>query len=313
MAELLRYIDFDGANGSGTIGSPYNSITNFFTGEGATVDLVTDGDNYVVSVTGSTDSVENLTTPTGWTTGITNDIEFVGDATANEFDDTKACISPATGSSGIIVGPGIEHITFKDIQFKNNNVSGTYISMVIFQPGSGASDAECHIEHCIVDGQDNRGRNFYFGSVGTGNGSVTNSIIYDTTTGSSSTGVEVNDTGWTVNVDNTLISNCTQAGIERVAGTVSATDTVIADCGTDFLGTITVDYCASDDGTGTNAQTLSVTRSDDFTDYVAYDFEPVGTGVLSGNASDSGDIGPIYVSSSVVPPAVYANSNQIIY
>jgi hypothetical protein len=58
--------------------------------------------------------------------------------------------------------------------------------------------------------------------------------------------------------------NCTAytgfRGFTRTAGTVTCTNCIAANqiaAGSSFNGTITVDHCCSDDGTGTNAQTPS--------------------------------------------------------
>jgi hypothetical protein len=89
------------------------------------------------------------------------------------------------------------------------------------------------------------------------------------------------------------IWNCTidnfQNGIERDDGTVTAKNcAVLNSSGDDFNGTVTVDYCASDDGTGTNAQTLDSTNNyqDEFNDQANNDYNMISGSICVGNGVD---------------------------
>ncbi len=64
----------------------------------------------------------------------------------------------------------------------------------------------------------------------------------------------------TVDILNCIVANHGDEGINRGGGTVTVKNTAvfgIAMGGGDFVGTITVDHCASDDGDGTNARAPS--------------------------------------------------------
>lgn len=83
----------------------------------------------------------------------------------------------------------------------------------------------------------------------------------------------------TTHVHNCVVNGkSTAIGIDRSGGTVSVKNTAVFNCTNDFNGTITADYCASDDGDGTNAVDISPggTEATDwaaaFTDYTNHDY-----------------------------------------
>ncbi len=99
---------------------------------------------------------------------------------------------------------------------------------------------------------------------------------------------------------NTYIENCTIVhshvgsgdGIHATGASYTyITNCTIADCTDDIDNSganVTIDYCASDDGDGTNSQTLSGTRSNDFTDWAGGDYSAPSGSVQV----DNGDATP---------------------
>lgn len=71
---------------------------------------------------------------------------------------------------------------------------------------------------------------------------------------------------------------------DSTSGTFNVKNCTVADGSSDeFNGSPTIDYCASDDGDGTNAQTLSGTRANDFTDWNNGDYSIVSGSVQENN------------------------------
>jgi len=126
-------------------------------------------------------------------------------------------------------------------------------------------------------------------------------------------------TGAPANLYNCLAYNC-RGGYYKAGGTVNIYDSVALNCTDDFAGTPDViDYCASDDGDGTNDVTEDGGGADwtgDFTDGSAGDWTlltdsglkgaagAAGSAIFStdmdGNARDDWSVGPAeYVSSGV--------------
>lgn len=108
---------------------------------------------------------------------------------------------------------------------------------------------------------------------------IINSIIRGFTRGAYSANVN------TMNLWNSIIHSCPTAGAQRDAGTVNTANCCVFDNGDDFSGTINISYCASDDGDGSNPQTLDADKSKEFAGYTAEDYGLVSTSVCIGNGA----------------------------
>lgn len=86
-------------------------------------------------------------------------------------------------------------------------------------------------------------------------------------------GVRINDSDSTANVVNSTIHNC-YTGCAESAGTLNVLNSIVFDCSDDFnITNGSINYCASDDGDGTNA--ISPSGSDwanELPDYATDDF-----------------------------------------
>lgn len=117
---------------------------------------------------------------------------------------------------------------------------------------------------------------------------IYNTIIYGGGSSASSIGVTMADGSYTLTILNCTIYNW-GLGVDEASGIVQITNSVVAENTTDFNAfgdPTTIDNCASDDGTGSNPQTLSGTRANDFTDVANGDFSLVSGSVCIGNGLD---------------------------
>ncbi|MHA2065464.1 MAG: hypothetical protein ACXABY_13910, partial [Candidatus Thorarchaeota archaeon] len=121
-----------------------------------------------------------------------------------------------------------------------------------------------------------------------GGNTVYNCIIYDWKTHATSRGISAS--GGTNVIYNTTIWNSGGAGVVNF-GTMTLKNCVSALSPDDFLnfGSLTVDYCASDDGDGTNAVAPSGGDWDnEFTDKDNGDFSLAGGNCQDGGTDDPG-------------------------
>lgn len=116
---------------------------------------------------------------------------------------------------------------------------------------------------------------------------IWNCIVYDMTYGSGGAGIALGS-GSNMYVYNCTVYNCYR-NIRRFTGTVTVKNTASFDGFDDFVGTMTIDYCASDDGDGTNAVTPS-DWSTVFEDYTSGDFhlKSTDTDLIGAGTDDPG-------------------------
>lgn len=116
---------------------------------------------------------------------------------------------------------------------------------------------------------------------------IWNCVVYDMTYGSGGMGIGLGN-GSNLYVYNCSVYNCYR-NIRRFSGTVTVKNTVSFGSSYDFVGTMTIDYCASDDGDGTNAVTPS-DWSTVFEDYTAGDFhlKSTDTDLIGAGTDDPG-------------------------
>ncbi len=220
----------------------------------------------------------NMITPNGGTESIN-----VQRSETGIFDTAKYAIE-ADSASGLV-----------RISDSGNQQHGTRITGIqIHDVGTSASN-ECIanvnsttdiiIDKCILN----------CGTGGDGifiNGATTTMVIKNTTVynpgtqGGSSEGIYVANVG-TCDIYNCTVYNFND-GIERDAGTVTVTNCAVFGNADDFDGTMTISNCASDDGDGSNAQTLDSSSgyANEFTSVAGDDFSLVSGGVCGENGTD---------------------------
>ncbi len=182
-------------------------------------------------------------------------------------------------SNGIAVNNSIAHVRLTGLQIKT---TGTWIRYGYY---CGLSAANDRIDSCI------------FASTNTGSGShgiyiggsfgvhkIFNTIVYDNV---NSSGIHIS-AGTDVDILNCTIEGCSK-GIECSGGTVDVANCAIFNNGDDFSGAFnSISHCASDDGDGTDAQTLDSTNDyeNEFTDAPNHDYSLVSGSVCVGNGTD---------------------------
>lgn len=298
-ANIIKYVDPDAVGaGNGTSWADAYTTLNQCVSDNEQ-DLTDGGGDvfhaYCRSSSGGDDTTAVIIDD--WTTSATNPIIVHEDGTDGgdgacddvngQYDESKYVLKVANNHN-------ISNFQFAD-----------FIGLQIYQDGGA-------VKHCIQ-----------VQSVGgTKTTNVSYCVIYIDNT-SACNGIYINDATDTLKAWNTIIYsdktdavgvqsnnssacelyNCTIRGFwygcNRVAGTMSVKScAVFANhaSGADFNGTITVDRCASDDATGTNARTLDSSGSPayatEFTDHPAGDFTLIAGGECAGyGATDQGGLG----------------------
>lgn len=167
------------------------------------------------------------------------------------------------------------------VQTDNTNAAG-------FSSGNIAtfsSTTGIIVDKCIVKNESTAGNAIRIADA-SATATIKNTSIYkEGTQGTNSEGLLVSS--GTVLLLNSTVNNFND-GIERDAGTLTVTNCAVFNNNDDFDGTMTIDSCASDDGDGTNSQTLdsSSNYANEFTDITTFDFSLVSGGVCEENGTD---------------------------
>jgi len=282
-AEVVRYVDPDsvGTPDGLTWATAYLSLSLWEAGEGT--NLVSDGDWHHVYCRASSGSADTTqVTINGFTTDSTHYIVVEaadGDqALKTGISTSRYRLALDPGNTGIILVED-NYVTIKGIQ-----IVGTFST---HGHDIKITATNCKVDSCYLTG-DLTGDHWNFGvEVGTGPDTIFNTIATGFNNTNTNAGFRT-DTG-TMYVYNSISYDC-YAGVRNGSGTVVATNcAVFSSTGEDFNGTITVDYCASDDGTGTNSVAASGSDwANEFPDYATLDFTMINTG----NAYHGGTTGP---------------------
>lgn len=159
----------------------------------------------------------------------------------------------------LATGHRIENATqIFDIENSNTTVDGIQCKNTGAGIISSGAIGTITLDSCIIASQAGNGEAFQFDHSGGGTDTIINCVVYKTKeVGGTSAGLRATGsvTG-TVNIINSTLSGYND-GIERDGGTMTATNCAVFNNDDDFDGTITIDYCASDDGDGTNAVDIS--------------------------------------------------------
>lgn len=256
MAEVIRYWDTDiiGGTGSGVdLANAYSSMTAWEAAE--QTDLVTDTDWHHVYFTASLGGAEDgQTLIRGWTTGAANYILME----ALSSDRAKK----TSFDTGIYRKTGTDHATGTIyIREEYVRIDGMQVGVNITDVGYGmlmgdidATGNDIRIYNCRIEA---------LSASGTGGGSAINVLDADADVSiwnSIFRGfVSGTDSGFRcvqITCNTTIIYNCilegNVQGLRSTSGTITAINNSVFNNTDDFVGTITANYNASDDGDGTN-------------------------------------------------------------
>jgi len=268
MAQVIRYVDPDatGANNGTSWADAYTSLSAWESAE--QTDLVSDGDYHTVYCrsSGGTDDTTYVVI-NGWNTGVSNYIEIIGnDFPSNaQWDGTKYVIGTSATYDIAIYE---QYVYIINIQDAPTAGSGIYPTV-----------ANCYIDSCYLNGGNNS-------VIGVNNQSGGTVYIYNTILEDGSQAVKNYGTAY---IYNCTIYDWSGQGIYNISGgTLTAKNCAVGNCGDDFLnsGSITIDYCCSDDGDGTNSQNPSGSNWDNEFTTPGTDFSLESGGNCVGNGTD---------------------------
>lgn len=160
-----------------------------------------------------------------------------------------------SGTMGIAVRD--EYVRIDGLQIQLTSSSGFNSAIVLQSIAAGGSDIR--ISNCIVAGVVSGtavSRGIYVGDADITIAKIWNCIVYDFINGTNNC-PGIGGYGGNVDIFNCTVYNCYR-GILRQTDTVNVYNSAVFGNADDFNGTFaTIDYCASDDGDGTNAVTPS--------------------------------------------------------
>lgn len=224
----------------------------------------------------------------GWTTASGQDITAIGDDfPADGIPDGAKSIFHTNDAIANMFSVREDFVNLQKLQIKVTDTgSSTIVGIVQILVGAGAI---LNVDSCIITG------------VLSGTGSVTgiragdadgtinafNTIIIDFVSGADSGMRAFVTEGGTMNCFN-CTSEGNRYGYWEISGTMNCHNCVAANSFDDFNGTPTVvDYCASDDGDGTNAQAPNGgVWTNEFTNLAGEDYSLKSGGNCVGNGTD---------------------------
>ena len=290
-AQVIRYVDTDATGGTyngESWGTAYQSLAAWGAAEGT--NLVSDGNYHTVYCRASGGTAD--TGPiliSGWTTDATHYIEIIGfDFPATGILDETAYRITATNTSALTLGE--ENVRISNIQIIVTCTATAYGIAVSIT----GSPIDVRIDSCIVKG-------ICSGS-GTGMGisggtdtdvviKISNTVVYGFISGADTEFRGIYSPAWvTADIYNCTIYNCGYGVTRASFGTTTVKNCAIGTCNDDINGTVTVDYCCTDDGDGNHAQdALSGDWDNEFTDANNGNFTPVvGGNIIANDLNDPG-------------------------
>lgn len=307
MAIVTRYVNTAAsAGGNGTTNATtsgdnthaYNSLAAWNAAEAT--DLVTAGDSHVVICTGGQDTLTGQISFAGWTTGASNTLTIKSNDVrnpANGFaDGYRLYISKASGEFHIFYALK-DYVTLENIYAEGNSTAGGTVHCASL---TGIVYAGLVFDSCWfrVSGSATAGKSCIqsHGSADNSTSIIIKNCILDagTVSGGVSYGFRgLYASGADVFIYNCTITNHTGAGVTAQGETIVVKNCAVFNNADDFQvlsGTISADYCASDDGDGTNPVDISPggTESTDwaaaFMDYANGDFRIKDTNSVLYNA-----------------------------
>jgi hypothetical protein len=273
MAEVVRYVDPD-ASGGGTgldWTNAYTSLSAMVTGEAS--DLATAGNWLHVYCRASAGTADTTTaTINGFTTSADSYVLIEaadGDQAVKSGVDTSRYRIAVSSGSAVIIWDNHVRLSGLQISTTDGNEDGVVVA-------NTAAGSDVRIDGCYIYGN-TTGRYAIWSSDADTTLTITNSIIYQW----NSRGINIS--GGVAHIYHTVSWNDSGCfgGIRNDGGTVDVVNCFCANNyeGYDIRDCDTVDHCASDDGTGTNAVApASGDWDNEFVDPSNGDFTLLNTG-----------------------------------
>lgn len=234
------YVDPDatGAGDGTSFTDAYTSFDAFRAAEGK--NLVTADEKFTVNCqsSGGTDDTGTIVS-TGFTMDATRFLEVRGDDFPADgiLDTSKYFVNITDATPAVAVAAFME---IRNLQVRLTSTDATARTIV-----SGTNTTSI-IDGCILEAV-NSGTSYIWGVSPTA--TVYNSTLIGDSVHATSAGTW--DGGLTINVYNSVIWGWS-IGMQEI-GVSSADNCIIANNGNDINGAVAVDYCATDDGDGTNS------------------------------------------------------------
>jgi hypothetical protein len=320
--ERLVYVDVDVVGGAGdgsSLANAYSSLSVAEAAEQGDISVGTGSDEYVILECHNTGGSADTTklTINGWTTAAANYILIRANSSyrhAGIWDDAKYRYEQTNVTYALEIVE--DYVRFEGVQFGLDvNDDATNMRGIAWYSISASNDLR--FSNLLINFTDTSTTWSHAMQCIDADSDVTmeNVIIW----GGCTWGIYV--TGSSAEIVNCTVNGCFNAIYENGTGTYDVYNCLVFENSDDFVGSFnTIDYCASDDGDGTNAVDISGQTADDYAALVvdadggnfkptdassalvdAGDDDPTGSGYGSpdaaGNVRSSWDVGALeYVS-----------------
>lgn len=267
--------------GNSTICSSGCDYTSLSAWESAKDGDLTGNGAEIAIITGEYEDTTPVTID-GWVTTAADYIMITSNGTArhNGTWNSSKFVSNTTNSGFGAIYIRENYVRVDGLQFNLTATSTTSRGVGVYTTQSGGSDIR--ITDCIFRlTEPSTTCGIGVGTAASANNNITvqNSIFMDFNT-TNARGVYGGHSS-TFRIYNCVMSNNVR-GIEQASGTMNVSNTASFDNTDDFLGTMNITHCASDDGDGTSAQTPS-DWTNEFIDYTSCDYRLKSGSILKDN------------------------------
>lgn len=254
MAQIIRWVDPDVVGGAGdgtSLPNAYSSLNAWEAAEQADLDAA---NNYMtcrcLASLGGDDTSQTLID--GWNPSATDYIEVIGFDFPSDgiWDETKYLVHNNNVDLASAIRAQEDYVRLINIQCKVTCAGTNACNGLVGDNTSGEIRVDSCISKCVPSGSGQA-----IGFFGLGDAIVN---FYNCISISFISGGDTSWWGFRGHTGTNNFLNCTAwgnyIGFYRSGGTMTCKNCVSGNNTDDFSGTITIDFCCSDDGDGTNSQ-----------------------------------------------------------